>query len=392
MHAVRRCLAAGVLLAAPVAALEVRFKSPAPDRPVFGPTRVEVEVVGEEEEVVRQVELRLDGRVVATVDRPPYRVDVDAGPENRERRFEAIARTRAGEIASAVLVTPAVAVDLAVEVALKQLHVTVARGGEPVFGLDRGSFTIYDDGSVEEIVTFAGGELPLTAVVMLDASASMRGAPLRAALAGAAAFAASMAPLDEAMLLLFADRLLSFVPLEGRTDGALGELAEIEAEGGTAVNDALYFGLRQLEARNGRRVVILLTDGVDGESVLGMEQLLWTLGRGDCVLYWIRLRGGSRDDVFRVSYVSALRDRDAHAAEMALLESAVSASGGRVIDHQGAGGLAAAFEEVLRELRRQYVLGYYPTARRRDGSWRPVRVEVAPGSFQVRTRSGYLDD
>ncbi len=74
------------------------------------------------------------------------------------------------------------------------------------------------------------------------------------------------------------------------------------------------------------------------------------------------------------------------------LERLVRRSGGRVVRIATVHDVAGSFQEVLRELREQYALGYYPDSRRRDGTWREVEVTVRHPGARVRAREGYIDD
>jgi len=388
----RHRLAAGLLLAAlcPRAALatpafEVGLIEPLAGQPAFGTIDVAAEVRGGE--AVR-VEFYLDGRLVGALERPPWRLAVDVGDENAARRFRVVAFGPAGERDEADLVLPPIRVDEEIELPLQQLYVTATRDGVPALDLAEGDFHLSDDGREQELVTFERGDVPLTAVLLVDSSLSMRGAPLEAALAGARAFAAGMAPLDEAMLLGVSDRVLFRTPFTGDPAALVSGVSGAAARGGSAIHDHLFLALLELDRRQGRKVVVLLSDGVDVDSLLSARELEPVVGRSQALLYWIRLRATERGARHR----SAWRDFDEHAAELAGLERLVDRSGGRVVDLPRIGQAEAAFREVLDELRRQYVLGYYPRAARHDGSWRRIRLEVTQPGVALRAREGYYDD
>jgi len=237
-------------------------------------------------------------------------------------------------------------------------------------------------------VTFERGDVPLTAILLLDSSASMRGGPLAAALAGARAFAAGMAPLDEAELVLFSDQVIAQSAFGSDPEALVAGLSGAEARGGSAIHDHLLLSLLELERRQGRRVVILLSDGVDVDSVLGTAELEAVAGRSPALLYWIRLGHEAAGARFR----SVWRDFAGHAAELAGLERLVAMSGGRVLDIARPEQAQEAFGEILAELRRQYVLSWYPRGLRHDGSWRPIRIEVDRPGVELRAREGYFDD
>jgi Ca-activated chloride channel homolog len=311
-----------------------------------------------------------------------------------EHRFEAVAFGGAGELGRAALVTPRIKVDEVVAIQLQQLYVTATLRGRRVLGLDRGDFTVVDDGEAQRLITFERGDVPFTAVILLDSSESMEGSKLQAALDGARAFVAGMKPLDEARVVAFSDRLLGATPFRAGGGGSEAELPlSVDADGGTALNDQLYTALHLLERGQGRRVVIVLSDGLDSHSVLSIDEVLPLASRSRALLYWVRLvAGGPQSPDFSPRQQhSAWRDGAAHARQIDLLDDAVAKSGGRVVVVRTVAEIPPTFVEILSELREQYVLGYYPTNARNDGSWRSVRVRTPVAGLDLRTSTGYLD-
>ena len=378
-------LAAALAGAAGDAGIEVELISPAPDTPLFGEIDLAVQV--QSGEPIAAVEFFLDGQPVGRLTQPPFRVRVDVGEENRTHEVRAVATTASGASASAVRLAPAVKIDEEIDVALRQLFVTVTgEGGRRILQLDRDDFRVLDDGREQQLVTFERGEVPFNAVLLLDTSESMRGARLAAAQAGARSFLERMRELDEASLLLFSDRLLAAQHFTSDKQVLAAGLGEVTAEGGTAVNDHLYLALKMLDGQVGRGAIVLLSDGVDVQSVLRIQEVLWKLRRGQALVYWIRLRDRGKHS----SISSAWRDFKANDAEMAGLEQAVVESGGRIEELDDIAGVEPAFRGILAELREQYVLGYYPSNARRDGKWHEVKVKLR-GSGKVRTRGGYVD-
>ena len=179
-------------------------------------------------------------------------------------------------------------VDEVVDLELQQLYVTVTRAGERVLGLKHDDFTVLDRGERQEIVTLAFGEVPFTAILLIDGSVSMDEPLSAAARRGAKAFAAGMTALDEAKAMLFSHHLIAASPFTA-DPAVLGAAVASEAPGGTALNDQLYWAVRLLERRNGRRVVVLLSDGRDVHSVLDMAQVREAVRHGQTMIYWVRL-------------------------------------------------------------------------------------------------------
>lgn len=363
----------------------VRIVEPSPGRAVFGRVELVADVVTEES--VARVDFLVDGEKVASVLRPPYRAVVDLGEENVDRHFEVVALGAWGGRGAATLRTRRVEIEDRVEVALKPVYVTAERGASQALDLARDDFVLFEDGRRQELVTFERGGAPLAAVVLLDASESMGGAPLAAALDGTETFLSLMDPLDEVQVVLFSDRPLAATRFSNQPDVLLAGLHGLPARGGTALNDHLYAGLRLLDRRQGRRVVLLLSDGADVLSTLRMQDVLWKVRRSDALIYWIRLGRASFGP-----FTSAWRDRATNDGERRGLEQAVRYSGGRILDVEGVEQVETAFREVMRELRGQYVLGYYPPLRPGPAGWHDVRVDVGATGVELRYRPGYYDE
>lgn len=375
--------------AAAAAELEVAILEPSGGEPLFGDVTVEAQVYPPAAPLTA-VELYLDGQLVGVLAAPPLRWIVDVGQDNVEHEIVVVARDATGGRAEATVRTPRVRTDEVVQVELHQLYVTVERSdGTRVLDLPRQRFTVREDGRLQEIVTFERGDVPFAAAILVDASTSMAGPPLRNALAGARSFVDGMARYDEAKLLLFSDHLRHETPFTSYASVLTVGLAAVEAAGGTAVNDHLYLALQQLAPRQGRKVVILLSDGVDVESVLPMSEVLPVVERSEVVIYWLRLRDRSAGEGGK--HHSVWKGPGQHTTDLALLERAVAASGGRVLPVSDLAQVGPVFETVLRELREHYVLGYYPPAASGRGTHK-VEVEVSgePGA-RVRTRGRRVD-
>ena len=369
--------------------IEVAITAPEFAEAVFGPVRIAAEVYPAGENI-EALDFYLDGFLVGRDNEAPFEVLVDVGQENKEHLFEVLVYMGGIEVASAELRSRQLSSDLAVDVELLQLFVTVTDRETRVLGLGRDSFEVLDDGVRQSLVTFSGGEVPFSALVLVDASTSMAGGRLQTAVQGALTFLDQMEPADEAKLILFSDRILeetTFSSLSGLVTLALDGA---RAGGGSAVNDAIYYGIKRLTPRLSRKVLILLSDGHDVDSALPMAQVRSVLQQQQVVVYWIRLNQDSKLRQRGQSWVTNWRGSDDNLEEIAELEQSVVESGGRIIPVDRISEVGPAFAETLKELREQYVLGYYPLAERGFGSWHDVKVEVR-GGLQARVRGGYLE-
>ncbi len=372
--------------------VQVMIVRPEAGAQAVGSTRLEAEAWPEER--VERVEFYVDGRLIGEVATPPYQLIVDLGEDPGARTIVAVAHG-GGTSARDELTTGEVRIDDVLELNLQQLYVTVGMPGHPALGLERRDFEVFDEGKTQEIVTFERGDVPLTATLLVDSSRSMRGERLAAALAGARTFVSAMRPLDEAQILLFSDHLVHATPFTRFREILTAGLDGAVAGGGSAVNDHLYLALKQLEARQGRRVVVMLSDGIDVDSVLGMDEVLWKVRYSQALVYWLRLHREDQPLLQNgqlVAQHSWWRSADEHQRQFRLLGDAIEASGGRVIDLHTLAEIEPAFRSIMDELRSQYALGYYPRERRKDGSWHKVEVRVSKYADElVRSREGYID-
>ena len=241
-----RALAMGVLMilleaAGAAAGVQITFLNPAAGVPLFGEVELEVEVLPPEEAV--RVEFFVDDELAGTVEAAPYRLLVDVGEENREHEVKVRVSDSSGDVTERVMVSPAIRVDERIEAALQQLYVTALQNDERVLDLERREIEIFDEGVEQETVTFSRGDLPLASVVLVDASSSMKGRRLRFALGAAADFARSARTDDEISIQLFSDRLLYASPFSSDIATLTAGLSNVQAEGGTALNDHLYRSL-----------------------------------------------------------------------------------------------------------------------------------------------------
>jgi Ca-activated chloride channel family protein len=364
--------------------LQMRFLRPTSGQPAYGTVVVELEVLPPAARVDK-IELFFDGRSIATLRRPPWRFTVDAGQGNDEHRFEAVASRGGAAIASASLRTASIRVDEEITVDLRQLYVSVTRDGKLADDLDRDDFVVEESGKPRELGAFARGDVPFTAALLLDTSLSMEGERLSAALEAARAFLTAVDPLDELKLVLFGDLVRGETPFTNIPEVLSVGLGEPSAGGGTALNDAVYLAAKRLESRSGRKVIVLVSDGVDVESVLDFRWIRPVLQRNQILLYWLRLEPPT--GAAAVRYYTVWRDGEGHEREIQALTEAVAASGG-AIRPISSNGVAAALAELVRELRLQYVLGYYPAPGTDEPAARRIEVKVRGSGYRVRTQRG----
>lgn len=272
-----------------------------------------------------------------------------------------------------------------VDVRLVRMLVTVKNvDGQLVGGLNRDDFKIHDNGVVQEISLFERRtEQPLSIALLVDTSRST-GKERR---------------YEVDSMKRFLRRLLR----EGRDDDTVAlysfntditrhtanthdiktverGLDSLRSEGATSLYDAIYLAAQDLDKRQGRRVMLVVSDGGDTASRVKFEDALEALHDADAVLYSV-LVVPIQGDAGR-----NLRGENA-------LFTFAQWTGGKMFTPALGAGIDQAFDDILNDLRTQYLLGFYsrnvPVTKERFHS---VRVEVARPRHSVQARNGYYSD
>jgi Mg-chelatase subunit ChlD len=153
----------------------------------------------------------------------------------------------------------------------------------------------------------------------------------------------------------------------------------LRGEGGTSLYDAIYLVSDDLAGRDGRHVMVVVTDGGDTTSYKKFEDAVKAAIRSDVVLYPIVV-------------VPVANDAGRNLGGEHALETMAHATGGRTFYPAGAGQLDQTFAQILRELRTEYLLGYYPRLPQTPTNrYHTVRVTVQRPQLKVITRSGYYE-
>jgi VWFA-related protein len=276
-----------------------------------------------------------------------------------------------------------------VQVNLVNLFATVRDKHKAIItGLKQDDFQVYEDGQLQEITNFsAESNLPITLGILIDTSGSEYFMLSGEKEAGSRFLARVLRKGDLAMVMTFdtdVDLLADFTDDRGVLDRAINR-AQINApnggmiaqgplpssgSGGTNFYDAVYLAAHdKLSGEAGRKAIVVLTDAEDTGSKLRLSDAIEAAQRTDTVVHILLVAadGGDRDVAGRLT----------------------GETGGRMIIVRSEKNLEQAFDEISEELRNQYTIGYTPTNKKHDGSYRKIKVEMKNKDYSVLTRRGY---
>ncbi|HWT00499.1 MAG TPA: VWA domain-containing protein [Pyrinomonadaceae bacterium] len=279
--------------------------------------------------------------------------------------------------------------------------------GAPVGGLGQEKFVVFDNGVRQEITSFNRRRVPANIVLLLDASGSVF-SQMRFIREAGKRFIQGLLAEDKVCVVQFADKvelLQDWTPATSLT--ALEKSLDWRYHPGlrTTFYDGLYLAAReQLSKVEGRRIIILLTDGLDTAEMqrASFADALNAVRRVDAGVYVVSLTASLRTELEKKAGKSKIskmfsgydpRDVARYLAMIdeseKLLEGLAARTGGRVFFPLKDEDLVPAYEAIAEELRTQYIITYKPQPRAGAGEYRRVRVLVLNGDYEVAAREGY---
>jgi VWFA-related protein len=242
-------------------------------------------------------------------------------------------------------------------------------------GVSRDEVLVLEDGVPQTIETFHEATSPVSIAMVIDESGSMKKAA-EAAKAAATSFVQALRPEDSLAVLRFSDEPVLAHDLSKDRAASLKAIAEYNARGGTALYDAVYRALAPLSRVEGRRVVVVFTDGRDENnagngpgSAATLDDVMGELGDSGALVFAIGLGPN---------------------VDRTVLERFARESGGEAYFPESAEALAGDYARIVETLRRRYSIGYTSTNPARDGRWRAVKIELRDEQARIASRGGYF--
>jgi len=350
----------------------IRITAPANQEVVFGKTRIAAEVDIADPRDLDRVEFLIGDRVIFVDREAPFECFHEFGDETRSHIVRAIAYHREGIAVEDAVITRKMTFGTFEEVNRVILWVSVTdREDRFVTDLTREEFTVLENGEPQKVLQLVKEDRPIALAILLDSSGSMQ-EELEEAHVAAASFVDTLREQDRAMVIDFDDRVFLIQPLTGDKDALKESVSSTEAIGGTSLYDALHAAYRTMRDIDGRKAIVVLSDGDDSSSQSSFQRILEEAKANSTLIYTIGLGseiGGSGRSV--------LRDF----AEF---------TGGRAFFVKRAEELSGVYQRIAEELRSQYYLTYSTAVDTHDGRWVKVQVESDRPGHKVRARRGFF--
>jgi Ca-activated chloride channel family protein len=268
-----------------------------------------------------------------------------------------------------------------VDVNLVLVNVTVTDDwNRIVTGLDKQNFAVAEGSENQELKVFSNEDAPISLGVIFDMSGSMSD-KIEKARAAVIEFFKTANPADEFFMITFNDRPELRADFTKSIEDVQGKLVYTVPQGSTALLDAIYMGVSKMkDAHNTKKALLIISDGGDNHSRYTEGEIKSMVKEADVQIYAI--------GIFSIS-----PSQPEEVAGPALLGDVTNVTGGRLFTISNPNELSDVATKIGIELRNQYVLGYRPSNRTKDGHWRKIKVKLIPPKglphLNVYAKTGY---
>lgn len=275
------------------------------------------------------------------------------------------------------------------------------RNGLYIPGLRQQEFKIFENGIEQEIAYFGTTDKPFTVILLIDTSPSTA-YKIEEIQQAATAFVDQLKPQDSVMVIEFAYKVNVLTEVTNDRQKIYKAIKRADWGDGTSLYDAVEFSLKKrLSTIQGRKAIVLFTDGVDTTSHrAGYDSTVDLAEEADTLIfpiYYNTFFSNNRgaNSPFPNIGGGIFNQRGTSAADYArgrqYLNELAAYTGGRVFRPEATpGGLIAAFEGIAEELRRQYNIGYVPKDEGKQGEQKRIKVRVDRPNLVIRSRDSYI--
>ena len=309
-----------------------------------------------------------------------------------------------------------------------EVNINSKTSSKNIAGLTAQDFTVYEDGVKQKVENFASTESPFNLVLMVDTSGSARD-EVDLMKKAAKRFLNEMRPQDRIGIVELNQRITVMEGLTSDREKIESAIDFLQPGTGTSFYDALQITLDEvLSKADGRKAVIVLTDGVDSVGAATFDEILPEIERSKVTTYFLEVNTEAKTESgmmlncedeksfhfsrkqlkkYVAEYAEGLDDtRYENHCELSKLErmqinrrlyesarkelrEMASQTGGKVYPCKRLAELEPAYSQIAAELRTQYSIGYYPTNEKHDGKWRTIKIEMKKPGLTAKTKPGY---
>jgi len=346
--------------------------------PAAGKVRVKIAVQSIAGGVPKSVEVFLDDKKLKSWDTPQstYEFTIPFTQYSKGNYLRATAIAEDGQEANDIRMLKGPNTTLEnVRVDVVQLHVSALdKSNHFVKGLSEGDFSIQEDGRPQKITGFEVAEkLPLTIGLVVDGSGSMDKSMPFVHDASAELFQGLIREKDKGFVIEFREQPKMVQELTGDSAALQRAAREPQARGATALFDSVVLGLYQFRALQGRKALIVVTDGADNHSHVDYETLLRYARSAGAPIFFIAVNISVLDFGIRKQ-----------------VNEVATESGGEVFHLGSAAKIGEVTKRIEEELRSQYVVAFRTDSQKPDGVYRAVTVAVSKPGITARTIKGYI--
>ncbi len=351
----------------------ITITEPQDQEVAFGKVRIVAEVKLDEPEMMDRVEFLVGDQVVFIDREPPWECTYNFGSESKSWIIRAVAYHLEGPTVSDAVITRKMRFGTVEEVNRVILWVTVTGKKDALItDLDKKNFQVLEDGKEQRIIDFYLEDRPISMAILLDTSGSMQES-MEEVHSAAGSFLETLRPEDQALVIDFDERVFLIQDLTSDHDALREAVTSTEPIGGTALYDAFHAAYRKLRGIEGRKAIVLLSDGADTASQFGHKRVLEEAKANNIMIFAIGLGGGFNSTL----------DRN-------VLQEFAGVTGGRAFFVNKAKDLAGVYQRIAEELRTQYYLTYSPGVTEWDGHWVKLKVASDVPGHKVRARKGFF--
>jgi VWFA-related protein len=374
-------LVAGALIQSATAAtgarsaLAVKITSPLGRLGVPGTVRIVAQIQADPQAVLSPVQFYVDGKLLSSVETgPPYAAEwVDENPFEPREIVVAVADSLGNTARDKILLKP---LELLENTDVRRVLIDASvqdKQGRFIKTLSSSDFRVFEDGTPQTIDVAGKEEMPATFALLIDSSQSMsrridfvRGAATR--------LAEYLRPADRMLVVPFSKTLGVITGPTNDRKTVLESIGRVTSSGGTAILDSLIALAPQLANIEGRRAVVLITDGYDEHSAKQFDDALAALKDVQATVYVVGIGG--------VAGISLRGER--------LLRELATQTGGRAFLPSREEELELVNDSLASDVQNRYLISYTPSNQAPDGTWRKIAVQTTDSSHRVRARSGYF--